>query len=318
MLVSRGDRTDTQDHRNRLDRRRLRLAILILPRASFDAAETPLRATDLSPSTHRLENPRCCLRAPAAQCGRPPDGVAGFADRGGQQGRRVVESHLDESREFGQHRGGSDRSCRGDQAGGPHPRRKQVRGVSGRSRGHDEVTDGTSLRQTAPSSFAPLQTSCQASPPTSNVCTRSHRSATPSSPTRLRPALKSTLPTTETTGRATAPPRRGSPVLGCQSPSEGGKRGARPVSSQPAVPPNSGLFSFFPGCRSSPRPHPAGLIALQRLFTLMHETRRSFLHITEVVRAFGVRESDFQRIGGAWVYKITGESQIGRYPRPYI
>ncbi|GAA5956870.1 hypothetical protein JCM8115_003847 [Rhodotorula mucilaginosa] len=47
------------------------------------------------------------------------------------------------------------------------------------------------------------------------------------------------------------------------------------------------------------------LIALQRLFTLMQETRRSFLHITEVVRAFGIRESDFQRIGGAWVYKIT-------------
>ncbi|GAA5990371.1 hypothetical protein JCM10908_007340 [Rhodotorula pacifica] len=47
------------------------------------------------------------------------------------------------------------------------------------------------------------------------------------------------------------------------------------------------------------------LIALQRLFALMHETRRSFLHITEVVRAFGIRESDFQQIGGAWVYKIT-------------
>lgn len=50
----------------------------------------------------------------------------------------------------------------------------------------------------------------------------------------------------------------------------------------------------------------------------MHETRRSFLHITEVVRAFGIRESDFQRIGGAWVYKITGEGQIRRCPRSYM
>lgn len=32
--------------------------------------------------------------------------------------------------------------------------------------------------------------------------------------------------------------------------------------------------------------------------------------MTEVVRAFGIRESDFQRIGGAWVYKITGKDHI--------
>ncbi|BGP51410.1 hypothetical protein JCM10450v2_007352 [Rhodotorula kratochvilovae] len=35
------------------------------------------------------------------------------------------------------------------------------------------------------------------------------------------------------------------------------------------------------------------LIALQRLFALMSETHRSFLHISEVVRVFGLRESDF-------------------------
>ncbi|GAA5827890.1 hypothetical protein JCM11251_007718 [Rhodosporidiobolus azoricus] len=46
------------------------------------------------------------------------------------------------------------------------------------------------------------------------------------------------------------------------------------------------------------------LIALQRLFALMTLTRRSFLHITEVVRAFGVRESDFTYSGNAVVYKI--------------
>lgn len=38
----------------------------------------------------------------------------------------------------------------------------------------------------------------------------------------------------------------------------------------------------------------------------MTETKRSFLHITEVVRAFGLRESDFSRPGGAWVYKVLG------------
>ncbi|BGP58028.1 hypothetical protein JCM8202v2_005685 [Rhodotorula sphaerocarpa] len=47
------------------------------------------------------------------------------------------------------------------------------------------------------------------------------------------------------------------------------------------------------------------LIALQRLFVLMQETRRAFLHISEVTRAFGLRESDFQQAGGAWVYKIN-------------
>ncbi|GAA5862083.1 hypothetical protein JCM3774_006167 [Rhodotorula dairenensis] len=47
------------------------------------------------------------------------------------------------------------------------------------------------------------------------------------------------------------------------------------------------------------------LIALQRLFVLMRETRRSFLHIAEMVRALEIRESHFQQIGGAWVYKIT-------------
>ncbi|BGP27466.1 programmed cell death protein 2 [Rhodotorula toruloides] len=46
------------------------------------------------------------------------------------------------------------------------------------------------------------------------------------------------------------------------------------------------------------------LVALQRLFALMTETKRSFLHITEVVRAFGLRDSDFQQPGGAWVYKV--------------
>ncbi|PRQ71050.1 Proteophosphoglycan ppg4 [Rhodotorula toruloides] len=46
------------------------------------------------------------------------------------------------------------------------------------------------------------------------------------------------------------------------------------------------------------------LVALQRLFALMTETKRSFLHITEVVRAFGLRESDFKQPGGAWVYKV--------------
>ncbi|KAJ8291956.1 hypothetical protein OF846_004739 [Rhodotorula toruloides] len=47
------------------------------------------------------------------------------------------------------------------------------------------------------------------------------------------------------------------------------------------------------------------LVALQRLFALMTETKRSFLHITEVVRAFGLRESDFKQPGGAWVYKVS-------------
>ncbi|GAA5861960.1 hypothetical protein JCM8547_001539 [Rhodosporidiobolus lusitaniae] len=46
------------------------------------------------------------------------------------------------------------------------------------------------------------------------------------------------------------------------------------------------------------------LIALQRLFALMTLTRRSFLHITEVVRAFGIRESDFSKPGDAWVWRL--------------
>ncbi|GAA6055021.1 hypothetical protein JCM3770_006698 [Rhodotorula araucariae] len=46
------------------------------------------------------------------------------------------------------------------------------------------------------------------------------------------------------------------------------------------------------------------LIALQRLFALMSETRRSFLHISEIVRVFGLRESDFSAPGGAWQYKL--------------
>ncbi|GAA5963445.1 hypothetical protein JCM21900_004646 [Sporobolomyces salmonicolor] len=46
------------------------------------------------------------------------------------------------------------------------------------------------------------------------------------------------------------------------------------------------------------------LVALQRLFALMHETRRSFIHVSEVVKAFRLRESDFQRGGGEWVYKL--------------
>ncbi|GAA6037721.1 hypothetical protein JCM8097_002307 [Rhodosporidiobolus ruineniae] len=45
------------------------------------------------------------------------------------------------------------------------------------------------------------------------------------------------------------------------------------------------------------------LIALQRLFVLMTLTRRSFLHVTEVVRAFGIRESDFSH-GDTWLGKI--------------
>ncbi|GAA6014555.1 hypothetical protein JCM10207_001643 [Rhodosporidiobolus poonsookiae] len=59
-------------------------------------------------------------------------------------------------------------------------------------------------------------------------------------------------------------------------------------------------------------PMPAGeqearedrLIALQRLFALMTLTRRAFLHITEVARAFQIRESDFSEPGGDWVYKL--------------
>ena len=151
MLVSRGHRTNTQDHRNRLDRRRLRLAILIPPGTSFDAAETPLRAADLSPTSRRLEVTRCGLRAPTAQCGRPPDGVAGFSDRGGQQGRRVVEGHLDESRKFGKHRGGSDRSYRSDQAGRPHSGRKQVRaGASPARVEKTSLTDRQSFHENSP------------------------------------------------------------------------------------------------------------------------------------------------------------------------
>ncbi|GAA5881280.1 hypothetical protein JCM1840_003843 [Sporobolomyces johnsonii] len=46
------------------------------------------------------------------------------------------------------------------------------------------------------------------------------------------------------------------------------------------------------------------LVALQRLFALMHETRRSFIHVSEAVKVFGLRESDFQRGGGEWVYKL--------------
>ncbi|BGP19873.1 hypothetical protein JCM10213v2_008004 [Rhodosporidiobolus nylandii] len=47
------------------------------------------------------------------------------------------------------------------------------------------------------------------------------------------------------------------------------------------------------------------LIALQRLFALMTLTRRSFLHITEVARAFELRESDFSQHGSdGWVHKL--------------
>ncbi|GJN93790.1 hypothetical protein Rhopal_006848-T1 [Rhodotorula paludigena] len=45
------------------------------------------------------------------------------------------------------------------------------------------------------------------------------------------------------------------------------------------------------------------LIALQRLFAIMTDTHRAFVHVTEVVRAFGLRESDFSR-PGAWSYAI--------------
>lgn len=50
----------------------------------------------------------------------------------------------------------------------------------------------------------------------------------------------------------------------------------------------------------------------------MHETRRSFVHIAEVIRALEIRESDFQQIGGAWVYKITGASQGESMSAPLI
>ncbi|GAA5888397.1 hypothetical protein JCM6882_008605 [Rhodosporidiobolus microsporus] len=46
------------------------------------------------------------------------------------------------------------------------------------------------------------------------------------------------------------------------------------------------------------------LIALQRLFALMTLTRRSFLHITDITRAFGLRESDFSYPAAGWVYKV--------------
>ncbi|GAA6062743.1 hypothetical protein JCM10212_000383 [Sporobolomyces blumeae] len=43
------------------------------------------------------------------------------------------------------------------------------------------------------------------------------------------------------------------------------------------------------------------LVSLQRLFALMHDTRRAFVHVSEVVRAFGLRESDFH---GPWIWRI--------------
>ncbi|GAA5980943.1 hypothetical protein JCM11641_005493 [Rhodosporidiobolus odoratus] len=46
------------------------------------------------------------------------------------------------------------------------------------------------------------------------------------------------------------------------------------------------------------------LIALQRLFALMTLTRRSFLHVAEVARVFGIREGDFSKGGGEWVWRI--------------
>jgi hypothetical protein len=45
----------------------------------------------------------------------------------------------------------------------------------------------------------------------------------------------------------------------------------------------------------------------------MTETKRSFLHITEVVRAFGLRESDFKQPDGAWVYKVLGTSCVAAF-----
>ncbi|GAA5891598.1 hypothetical protein JCM8208_007334 [Rhodotorula glutinis] len=45
------------------------------------------------------------------------------------------------------------------------------------------------------------------------------------------------------------------------------------------------------------------LIALQRLFAIMNDTHRSFVHLSEVVRAFNLRESEFTAAPSQWHYK---------------
>ncbi|GAA5839051.1 hypothetical protein JCM9279_002577 [Rhodotorula babjevae] len=48
------------------------------------------------------------------------------------------------------------------------------------------------------------------------------------------------------------------------------------------------------------------LIALQRLFAIMTDTHRSFVHLSEVVRAFNLRESDMTAAPNQWHYKARG------------
>lgn len=51
----------------------------------------------------------------------------------------------------------------------------------------------------------------------------------------------------------------------------------------------------------------SGILALQRLFVLMQETRRSFLHITEIAAALRIQEGDY-KFTAAWVGAIGGAS----------
>lgn len=39
----------------------------------------------------------------------------------------------------------------------------------------------------------------------------------------------------------------------------------------------------------------------------MHESRRAFVHVSEVTRAFDLRESDFKHANSGWVYRIKRE-----------
>lgn len=48
-----------------------------------------------------------------------------------------------------------------------------------------------------------------------------------------------------------------------------------------------------------------GIRAVQRLFSVMHDSRRKFVHVKEVVKAFGMRESEFHYQSG--VPRILGK-----------
>lgn len=60
-------------------------------------------------------------------------------------------------------------------------------------------------------------------------------------------------------------------------------------------------------------PTQAGMIALQRLFALMIHTRRSFLHVSEIVKNLPDID-DIARPGTHAVYALSGE--LGSAPLP--